>query len=139
MRAVIDTSVLVSAFRSRQGAANRVLVAAADGRFAMLASVPVFLEYEDVLKRPEHRLQHGLSMDQIDALLRNLAAVLEPVEIRFLWRPQLRDPDDEMVLEAAINGRADAIVTYNISDFAPARKFGLSTVTPQEFLKEIGF
>ncbi|MBL8549206.1 MAG: putative toxin-antitoxin system toxin component, PIN family [Hyphomonadaceae bacterium] len=131
---MVDTNVLVSAFRSRRGASNRVLVAAADGRFTMIASVPVFLEYEEVLKRAEHRLQHGLSLDQIDEVRRHLSAIIEPVEVRFLWRPQLRDPSDEMVLEAAINGGAEAIVTYNVADFSAAARFNVATMTPQNFL-----
>jgi putative PIN family toxin of toxin-antitoxin system len=137
MRAVIDTNILVSALFSRRGAANRVLIAATDGLFTALASPPLFLEYEDVLKRSENRLRHGLTLDQVDALLRSLAALIEPVEVRFLWRPQLRDPDDEMVLEAAINGAADVIVTYNVADFGPAHRFGLRVAAPQEFLKDI--
>jgi putative PIN family toxin of toxin-antitoxin system len=137
MRAVVDTNILVSALFSRRGAANRVLIAATDGLFTALASPPLFLEYEDVLKRSENGLRHGLTLDQVDALLRSLAALIEPVEVRFLWRPQLRDPDDEMVLEAAINGAADVIVTYNAADFGPARRFGLRVAAPQEFLKDI--
>ncbi len=137
MRAVIDTNVLVSALFSRRGAANRILTAATDGAFVVLASPPLFLEYEEVLKRPEHRLRHGLDLGQVDTLLRSLATITEPVDVRFLWRPQLRDPDDEMVLEAAINGSADVIVTYNVADFGPAVRFGLRIATPQDFLKEI--
>lgn len=137
MRVVIDTNVLVSALFSRRGAANHVLSAAADGAFVGLASPPLFLEYEDVLKRPEHRLRHGLDLGQVDTLLRSLATRVEPVDVQFLWRPQLRDPDDEMVLEAAINGSADMIVTYNVADFGPAVRFGLRIATPQDLLKEI--
>lgn len=138
MRVVLDTNVIVSAFLSKRGASNRVLVRAADGKFEMLASTPLFLEYEEVLKRPEHRLEHGMSIEQIDLALRSLASIAVPVEVRFLWRPQTKDPDDEMVLEAAINGRAGRIVTFNVSDFAAARQFGVGVVTPGEFLKEVG-
>lgn len=137
MRVVIDTNVLVSALLSRRGAANQVVSAAADGAFVVLASPPLFLEYEEVLKRPEHRLRHGLDLEQVDTLLRSLATLVEPVDVRFLWRPQLRDPVDEMVLEAAINGSADMIVTYNVADFGPAVMFGLKIATPQDFLREI--
>ena len=137
MRIVIDTNVLVSALLSKRGAANHVLSAAADGAFVVLASPPLFLEYEEVLKRPEHQLRHGLDLGQVDTLLRSLARLVEPVDVRFLWRPQLRDPDDEMVLEATINGSADMIVTYNVADFGPAVRFGLRTATPQDLLKEI--
>jgi putative PIN family toxin of toxin-antitoxin system len=80
-------------------------------RLVALATPPLFLEYEDVLKRPEHRLAHGLAPEAMEEFLAELAALIEPVEVHFQWRPQSRDPNDEMVLEAAINGRADALVT----------------------------
>lgn len=115
-RIVLDTSVLVAAMRSRRGAANALLRMVATRRVRMPATPPLFLEYEDVLKQPEHRLIHGLEPDEIDRLLAELAALVEPVEVHFQWRPQVRDPSDEMVLEAAINGRADALVTYNVFD-----------------------
>jgi len=77
-----------------------------------------------VLKRPEHRLAHGLSFEAIDEFLAELAALIEPVEVHFRWRPQTPDPNDEMVLETAISGRANAVVTYNVADFAvAARRF----------------
>jgi putative PIN family toxin of toxin-antitoxin system len=104
----------------------------------VLATPPLFLEYEDVLKRPEHRLAHGLSLLQVDEFLAELAALIEPVETHFHWRPQTRDPNDEMVLEAAINGKADILVTHNISDFLSAgRRFGIAVMTPSELLKEM--
>jgi predicted nucleic acid-binding protein len=103
----------------------------------MLATPPLFLEYEEVLKRPEHQLATGLSLDDIDRTLRDLAAVIVPVEVQFLWRPQLSDPDDEMVLESAINGHARRIVTFNVKDFRPADLFGIKAVTPQQFLEEL--
>ncbi|MFM9865171.1 MAG: putative toxin-antitoxin system toxin component, PIN family [Micropepsaceae bacterium] len=137
MDAVIDTNVVLSALMSRRGASSLVLQAAATAKFKMLATPPVFLEYEEVLKRPEHQLATGLSLDDIDRVLRDLAAVIVPVEVQFLWRPQLSDPDDEMVLEAAINGQARRIVTFNVKDFRPAELFGIKAVTPQQFLEEL--
>lgn len=133
----MDTNVIVSAFTSRRGASSRVLQTAAADGFRMLATPPLFLEYEEVLKRPEHQLATGLSLDDIDRVLRDLAAVIVPVEVQFLWRPQLSDPDDEMVLEAAINGHARRIVTFNVKDFRPAELFGITAVTPQQFLEEL--
>ena len=118
---VLDTSVVVAGLRSRLGAGNAVLRLVAQRRLVALATPPLFLEYEDVLKRPEHRLVHGLAPEAIDEFLAELAALIEPVEVHFQWRPQARDPNDEMVLEAAINGRADALVTYNVADFAGPR------------------
>jgi putative PIN family toxin of toxin-antitoxin system len=112
------------------------LVAA--GKITLLATPPLFLEYEDVLKRPEHRLAHGLSETQVDEFLAELAAVIEPVDVHFLWRPQSRDPNDEMVLEAAINGKADALVTYNVSDFlAAGERFEVEILRPAELLRRV--
>lgn len=138
MRAILDTNVLVAAFRSRRGASFALLLAAARRKFAILASTALFLEYEEVLKRPEQRIENGLTIDDIDRALQGLATLLEPVEIRFLWRPQTRDPNDELVLEAAVNGRADRLVTFNVKDFSVAATLGVKAVTPQVFLKEIG-
>jgi putative PIN family toxin of toxin-antitoxin system len=138
MRIVLDTSVLVAGLRSRLGAGNAVLRHVALRRVRLLATPPLFLEYADVLKRPEHRLVHGLTPEEIDEFLAELAALIEPVEVHFQWRPQSRDPNDEMLLEAAINGRADAIVTYNVSDFAVAgERFHILIFQPREFLKKV--
>lgn len=137
-RAVLDTSVLVAGLRTRLGASNAVLKLVATRKLTVLATPPLFLEYEDVLKRAEQRLAHGLTIDQIDDLLAELAALVEPIDVRFLWRPQTRDPADEMVLEAAINGRADVLITHNIGDFMePCRNFGIEVLRPSETLKRI--
>ncbi len=137
-RIVLDTSVFVAAMRSRRGAANALLRMVATRRVQMLATPPLFLEYEDVLKRAEQRLVHRLESDEIDRLLAELAALVEPVEVRFQWRPQVRDPNDEMVLEAAVNGRADALVTYNESDFIEAgEKFNLAVMRPVDLIKRV--
>jgi putative PIN family toxin of toxin-antitoxin system len=137
-RVVLDTSVVVAALRTRAGAGNAVLRLVANRRLIALVSPPLFLEYEDVLKRPEQRIAHGLTLDMIDEFLAELGALVEPVEVRFLWRPQVRDPSDEMVLEAAINGRADALVTYNIRDFALAgERFAVPVLRPPDLLKMV--
>ena len=137
-RIVLDTSVVVAGLRTSLGAANAVLRLVGQRRLILLATPPLFLEYEDVLKRPEHRLVHGLEPEQVDALLAELAALIEPVELHFRWRPQVRDPGDEMVLEAAINGDADALVTYNVADFAVAAdRFGIPILRPADVLKRM--
>jgi len=137
-RVVLDTSIIVAALRTRRGAANAVLRLVAKRRLVALATPPLFLEYEDVLKRPEQQLVHGLTAEGVDRFLGELAALLEPVEIHFQWRPQARDPSDEMVLEAAINGSADALVTYNVTDFRPAgERFGISIVRPADVLGKV--
>ena len=138
MRVVLDTSVIVAALGSRRGASNAVLGLVADRQLTPLATPALFLEYEDVLKRPEQRRVHGLSNDQIDRVLAALASAVEPVTVHIAWRPQLKDPNDEMVFDVAVNGRADALVTFNVPDFAePARKFGLSVIRPAELLERM--
>ena len=136
---MLDSSVVVSAFRSRRGASSLLLTLAEAGRVVPLATPALFLEYEGVLKRPEQREASGLSLAEVDAALIALAALVEPIEVRFAWRPQLADPDDEMVLEAAVNGRADALVTHNLAHFAQAApRFGVAVLRPGELLERIG-
>ena len=137
-RIVLDTSVVVAGLRTQLGAGNAVLRLVVKRRLVALATPPLFLEYEDVLKRPEYRLAHGLALEAIEEFLAEFAALIEPVEVHFQWRPQSRDPNDEMVLEAAINGRADALVTYNVADFAgPAERFRISVLRPGDLLKKM--
>jgi len=134
LRVVLDTSVVVAALRSSLGAANAVLRLVARRKIVALATPPLFLEYEDVLHRPEHRLYHGLSPEEIGEFLAEFAVLIEPVEVHFLWRPQLRDPKDEMVLEAAINGQAQALVTFNVADLiSAAARFRIPVLRPAEF------
>ncbi len=135
-RFVFDTSVVVAALRTRSGAGNAALRLVASRRLVVLATPPLFLEYEEVLNRPEQRLAHGLSTEEVDQFLAELAALIEPVDVHFQWRPQVRDPNDEMVLEAAVNGRADGIVTYNVSDFTDgADRFDIKVLRPTDLLK----
>jgi putative PIN family toxin of toxin-antitoxin system len=137
-RAVLDTSIVVAAFRSRQGASNLLLERVARGLLRPLVTTALFLEYEEVLLRPEHRLATGQSEDDVERVLAALASAAEPVDVYFRWRPQLKDPADELVLEAAVNGRADALVTHDVRHFAPAtERFELRVLTPQQCLQEI--
>jgi putative PIN family toxin of toxin-antitoxin system len=138
MRVVLDTSVLVAGLRSRLGASNRVLLEVAEVRCTPLVTTAVFLEYEAALLRPEQRLATRMSPKDIEGFLAAFASAAEPVELNFLWRPQLRDPTDELMLEAAINGRADGLVTHNVGDFqAATARFGIRTLRPGAFLKEL--
>lgn len=137
-RVVLDTDVVVTALRSVNGGSNAVLREVAFGRLITLVTPALFFEYEAVLKRPEQRLVHGIDLEGIDKFLAALASASEAVEVSFQWRPQLADANDEMVFETAINGRADALITHNVRDFARAApKFGLRVLRPVELLKEL--
>ena len=138
MRLVLDTNVLVTAFRSRTGAAAEVLRLIRRRELTMVATVALFLEYEAVLTRPEHLARAEMTAAEANSALDVLVAVVEPVEPHFLWRPRLGDPDDDMVLEAAVNGRADAVVTFNARDFAGVvEEFGIELLTPVAILRRM--
>ncbi|HMD95962.1 MAG TPA: PIN domain-containing protein [Terriglobia bacterium] len=135
-RCVLDTDGMVAAFRSDAGASRQVLLAALAGRFDLLLSVPLMLEYEAVLSRPEHRAASGASARDVADVLDGLAALGKRVRLAFRWRPALPDPSDDMVLETAINGHAHAIVTFNERDFNPiAAEFGCLAMRPGELLR----
>ena len=137
IRLVLDTSVMVAALRSDHGASRRLLVGALSGRFTLLVSVPLMVEYQSVLARPEHLEAARVSAGDVDTILSALAAVLEPVRLAYLWRPLLRDPADEMVLETAVNGGADLLCTLNIRDFEPAKRFGIPVLNPGEAWRRV--
>jgi putative PIN family toxin of toxin-antitoxin system len=135
---VLDTDVVVAAMRSPAGASAALLGAARKRRVTLLASVALALEYEAVCGQAEHRLAAGLSEREVEIFLSAVIAMAEPVEPHFLWRPQLRDPGDEMVLEAAVNGRAGALVTFNRRDYGRAPSaFGIEVLLPREALQRI--
>jgi putative PIN family toxin of toxin-antitoxin system len=139
MRAVFDTDVLVAALRSDRGASRRLLRAALERRLVLLTSVPLLLEYEAVLTREEHLEAAGIGADEVNIVLDALAVVMEPVHLAFLWRPSLKDPADEMVLETAVNGGAEVLVTFNLKHFSKAAlRFGVRAVTPGEAVQELG-
>ncbi|MBI3801458.1 MAG: putative toxin-antitoxin system toxin component, PIN family [Deltaproteobacteria bacterium] len=138
MKVAFDTDVIVAALRSRTGAANALLRALRAGEIRAIASVPMLLEYEAVLMRPAQRHAIGFTTQDVDSFLDGLTALLEPVTPHFLWRPTLRDPDDEMVLDAAVNGGVDAIITFNVKDFLPgAARFNLDILTPAEAIRRL--
>src|SRR5580704_9116026 len=138
MRLVVDTDVVVAAMRSPSGASAEILRTVRRAKAALLLTVPLALEYDAVCHRKEHRLAAALSVRQVDVFVDAVIAMAEPVLTHFLWRPQLRDPNDEMVLEAAVNGGAEAVVTFNVRDFgsAPAR-FGVELLLPREAIARI--
>jgi putative PIN family toxin of toxin-antitoxin system len=138
MKVVLDTDVIVAGMRSPSGASAAILRKARQGKVTLLLSVPLAVEYEAVCSEAEHRLAAGLSEREVEIFLDAVIAMAEPVETHFLWRPQLRDPGDEMVLEAAVNGHADLLVTFNVRDFGtvPSR-FGIEVKIPCDALERI--
>ena len=135
---VLDTDVLVAAFRSERGASRQLLIAALDQRFVLLASTAIWLEYEAVMTRPSQLDAMQLNATEVRDALAALAAVAEQVLIHFLWRPVLTDAGDEHVLDLAMNGRAEMLVTFNQDDFAEASKtFQIEVVTPAVALRKL--
>jgi len=134
-RIVLDTNVLISALRSRNGASFQVLEKVGRDFFDIVLSVPLVLEYEDVAKRTTRAI--GLKHADIDDILDYLCRVAVLRGIFFLWRPFLKDPCDDMVLEVAVEGDCDFIVTHNVKDFAGVEKFGLEVLRPGEFLRRL--
>jgi len=138
MVAVLDTDVIAAAIMSSAGASRFLLREIGLGRLAAAASVPLLLEYEAVLKRPETLRRAGATVDDMDVILDQLAATLRRVPIWYLWRPLLRDVGDDMVLEAAANGAATHLVTFNIRDFGEApRRFGIELCRPGELARRL--
>ncbi|MFA7506519.1 MAG: putative toxin-antitoxin system toxin component, PIN family [Burkholderiaceae bacterium] len=137
MRLVLDTNVIVAAFRSRNGASNQLLRLVDQGAVTPLCSTALFLEYEAVLSREEIRKATNHTLKDVEAVMSALAAASEGVDISFRTRPMLADAADEMVLEAALNGQAEAIVTHNVKDFRPALELGVAITTPAEIVRRL--
>ena len=135
---VIDTDVVVAAIRSRNGASAEVIRRALSGEVGIYLSVALAIEYEAVATRKAHLLAGDMSEREAINVIDSLIAAATPVENHFRWRPQLRDQDDEMVLETAANGGASAIVTFNRKDFAPAAlQFGIDVLLPRQALETL--
>jgi putative PIN family toxin of toxin-antitoxin system len=136
MRAVIDTSVLVSALRSSNGASAAVVNALPSPKFKTVVSIPLYCEYLDVLNRPGMVPSHFTPPD-ILAVCRYVASVSIRQQVYFLWGPLLPDPKDDMVLEVAVAAQASYIVTHNVRDFGPALSFGIRAIRPGDFISMI--
>lgn len=133
---ILDTNILYSALRSRNGASFLLLSLLPSEKFSLNVSVPLVLEYEDVLKRSESDLNFDL--DEIDQLLNNLCAMANRHDVFYLWRPLLRDPGDDLILELAVKANCDYIVTYNKEDFMGVDAFDIKIVDAREFLYILG-
>jgi len=140
MRFVLDTDAMVAALRCDAGASRWLLRAALERRrgLTLLVSVPLLIAYEAVMTRAEDLRVARLSAADVGVVLDAVAATAEPVRLAYLWRPALPDVDDDMVLEAAVNGRADGIVTFNLRDFGPlTERFGIPALSPGEAMRQL--
>jgi putative PIN family toxin of toxin-antitoxin system len=135
-RIVIDTNVFVSALRSKRGASHRLIMLVGEADFEIVMSVPLVIEYEDAAKRISD--VSGLEDADVDDVINYLCSVAVLQEIHFLWRPVLRDPRDDHVLEVAVEAGCKLVVTHNVRDFGGAEQFGVRAVRPGEFLRTIG-
>lgn len=133
---VIDSNVFISALRSSLGASYRLLSLIGTGRFEIFISVPLIIEYEDVAKRQSRQI--GLNYNEIDEVIDYICKVGNHQTIFFLWRPLLKDPKDDLVLELAVEANCDYIVTFNKRDFEGAEMFNVKVISPGEFLRIIG-
>jgi predicted nucleic acid-binding protein len=132
---VIDTNVLVAAFRSSLGTSYRLLQTIEQRRWRPVISPALALEYESVLKRGVEEL--GLSLGDIDEFMDYLCSRARLVQIYFRWRPMLPDPDDDRILEVAVR-TGSPIVTFNVRDFRGSEDLGIRTMSPAELLATMG-
>ena len=138
VRMILDTDVIVAAIRSSAGASAEIVRRVLGGALQIEASVALVLEYEAVATREEHLRAGGVTEAEARTIIDAIAALARPVDIHFRWRPQLRDADDEMVLEAAINALDRTIITFNTRDFAgAAKRFGVVLATPAQYLESL--
>jgi putative PIN family toxin of toxin-antitoxin system len=132
---VLDTNVLIAGLRSPRGASYQLLKEIGGPAFRLALSVPLVLEYEAVAKRQAREL--GLTFTDVDAVIDYICSVGDHRRIFYLWRPLLRDPGDDMVLELAVEAGVDYIVTHNLRDFGPSRQFGIDAIPPKDFLAKL--
>ncbi|MCD6187056.1 MAG: putative toxin-antitoxin system toxin component, PIN family [Desulfuromusa sp.] len=133
---VIDTCVLISALRSKNGASFKLVSLVDSQKFSFSLSVPLVLEYESTAKRIASSL--GLTHADIEDIIDYLCTIGKHRKVHYLWRPNLKDPGDDFVLELAVESECQYIVTFNIKDFSKANNFNVAVITPQELLRKIG-
>jgi len=134
-RVVIDSNVIYSGLLSQKGSSFKLLKLIPDNAFTVAVSVPLILEYESVLVKNPGKL--NLNKKDINDFLDYICAVAEDTRIFYLWRPLLKDPYDDHILEVAVSSNSKYIITYNIKDFVEARSFGIKVISPDVFLTEI--
>lgn len=138
LRVLLDTSVLRAGFVSDTGASRLLLIATFTGRVTAIASTALMLEYEEVLIRPDTLEQAGVSARDALAFLDGFCGVCRPVTVQVRWRPQSPDSGNDLVIDAAVNGLADTIATFNLRHLrAPAARFGIAAEPPADTLRRI--
>lgn len=138
MKIVLDTDVIIAGLRSPSGASAEIIRRARRGELILIASVSLFMEYEAKCTLPIHYQAAGLTKQEADIFINALAGIMKPVKTHYLWRPQLRDPADEMVLEAAVNGGAQALVSFNQKHFGTTpQSFGIQLLLPSQLLRSL--
>ena len=135
IRIILDTNVLYAGLYSSEGASYQILRAIERGQIQIILSTTLLFEYEDILNRKKPEL--GLSEKQIEAVLDNLCRLSDHQKIYYLWRPFLKDPNDDHILELAVASQTKIIVTHNIKDFNGIDNFGIRVITSKQLLKEI--
>ena len=135
MRAVMDTNVLVAAFRSRRGASFELFRRLRLGQWTAVLSNHLLFEYEEILKR--HAAMLGLGMEAVDEILNAVCARAEEWPLSHDWNPILTDPDDEPLVQLAMESGAQRVVTHNVRDLQPAARLGVEVLSPREFLAKL--
>ncbi|MGC1378089.1 MAG: putative toxin-antitoxin system toxin component, PIN family [Anaerolineales bacterium] len=136
IQVVVDTNVFVTALRSKKGASYKLIQLIKKGNFQLNLSVPLVIEYEAVAKRTIGEIT--LDEKEVDNVLDFVISKANQWKIYYLWRPQLTDPGDDMLLELAVTAGCQYIVTYNVNDFKAIEKFGIKPITPKQFLEMLG-
>jgi len=135
MRIILDTNIIITALRSRQGASYALVSRVPLEQFELSLSVPLYIEYQDVLLRKEK--VPGFTKKEIIDYLQYLCSQSHHQEIFYLWRPSLKDVKDDMILELAVASESRYIVTHNLRDFQGSEKFGIQAISPQRMLKKL--
>lgn len=133
---VLDTNILISGLRSSRGASYKLLTILNDQRWQLNISTTLIFEYEEILNREKKLLT--LSDEDINNLIEGICSIANKRRIFYLWRPTARDPNDDFIIDLAVESEADFIISYNQQDLKPAEQFGIRVVSPKEFLQIVG-
>ena len=133
---VIDTNVILAGLRSKNGASYKLLSILNDKRFQINISATLIFEYEEILKREKQQI--GLTNEEIDDIINGICYLANHHDIFYIWRPLAKDKDDDFLIDLALKCQAQFIISYNDKDLRPIEKFGVSIITPKQFLQLLG-